>query len=76
MNKVRREALSKLQMKIIEIKEEIETLLDEETEYYDNMPEGLQGGSKGEAASTAIDNIQSAIDSLDEVGGVLEEAQS
>jgi hypothetical protein len=28
----------------------LETIRGEEHEYYDNMPESLQGGEKGEAA--------------------------
>jgi hypothetical protein len=42
------------------LKSSAEDVQSEEQDYLDNMPEGLQGGEKGEAA-------QSAIDALDEV---------
>ncbi len=66
-----------------------EAIRDEEQEYYDNMPSGLQGGDKGDTAQSAIDNIESAMDKLeeardtadndtpdeDELVGMLEEAR-
>ena len=53
---------------------EITTLKDEEQEYYDNMPEGLQGGDKGTAAEEAVSNLQEAEDKLQEVEDALNEA--
>lgn len=49
----------------------IEQCAEEEREYYDNMPENMQNGEKGEAASNAAgaleearDNTQNTIDEL------------
>jgi hypothetical protein len=48
--------------------------LAEEEEYRDNMPENLQGSERYETADTACDNLQSAIDSLEEAFEYLNEA--
>jgi flagellar biosynthesis chaperone FliJ len=38
---------------------------DEEQEYYDNMPESLQGGEKGDKANEAVNALESAHDEID-----------
>ena len=48
-----------------DIKEELDSVLSEEQDYYDNMPESFQNGQRGEASQQAIDAIQQAIDELD-----------
>ena len=66
MNNARRKSITDLVQKIAEIKADFESLRDEEQEYFDNMPEALQGGDKGQAAENAIDQLETAIDNLDE----------
>lgn len=51
---------------------EVEALRDEEQEYLDNMPEGLQQGERGEAAQEAISNLENACDKIDEAKGAVE----
>ena len=48
------------------IKNEIEDILWEENDAYDNMPENLQYSIRGEESSEAIDNLQEAVDLLEE----------
>lgn len=74
MNKDRRKELQNLISKLgeleslrDEIKEDIEAVRDEEQEYYDNMPEGLQQSDRGYAAEEAISNIEDAINTLDDL---------
>ncbi len=55
------------------IKNEIENILWEEEDAYDNMPENLQYSMRGEASSEAIDSLQDAVDALDEVIGIIDE---
>jgi polyhydroxyalkanoate synthesis regulator phasin len=74
MNNKRRESITKLIGQIDDLKSQIETLTEEEQDAYDNMPESLQGGDKGDAAQTAIDALESAVGSLEEAVGSLEEA--
>jgi chromosome segregation ATPase len=72
MNKDRRKAISNLISRIEEISatlydlgSEIEQLQSEEQDYYDNMPESLQGGERGERAQEAADALQEAYDAVD-----------
>ncbi len=48
------------------------TIMDEEKEYYDNMPESIQAGQKGDDAQTAIDAMESAVNSVDEAASELQ----
>lgn len=43
------------------LKDELECARDEEQDYYDNMPEGLQSGEKGDAAEQAVSSMDDAI---------------
>jgi hypothetical protein len=56
-----------LQGKFSDLKSEFETLKDEEQEYYDNMPESLQSGDKGDAATEAIEKFDTLISSFDDI---------
>lgn len=47
------------------IKDGIEAVLEEEQESFDNLPEGIQESERGEAMQENIDNLQTAIDSLE-----------
>lgn len=84
MNKERRKQINeaadlfaKAYAMIEDVKSILQEALDEEQEYYDNMPEGLQGGDKGDMAQSAISALESAIDAmegLDDVQGYIDEA--
>lgn len=86
MNKDRRKALTALAERIAhltaqldEAKGELETIRDEEQEYFDNMPESFQSGDKGETATNAVDMMETALSALGEfidadVSGTVEEA--
>ncbi|AUX82640.1 hypothetical protein PBI_POCKET_53 [Microbacterium phage Pocket] len=50
-----------------EIKEEIERIRDEEQEYYDNMPEGLQQSDRGYKAEEAASQLDDAAQQLDDL---------
>lgn len=72
MNKQRREEISNLISEIEGLKDKAEQIASEEREYYDNMPENMQQGDKGQAADEAAgyleevsDSLQEAIDKLD-----------
>lgn len=67
MNKNRRAELDRLAVAIADLKEQVEQVLSEEQEYYDNLPENLTGGEKAARAEEAISNIEGAISSLDDV---------
>lgn len=54
-------------------KDELENILYEEEDAYDNMPENLQYSMRGEESSEAIDNLQEAVDLLEEAIDTLNE---
>ena len=74
MNNTRRKEIDKLTAQIEEIKEAIEALRDEEQEAFDNMPESLQDGERGEKMQSAIDALEYAADDLQECLDHLSEA--
>ena len=82
MNKSRRKRIANIisnlegmtEYNVIEsIKEEIEEVLWEEDDAYNNMPENLQYSMRGEESYNAIDNLQEAVDVLEEVLDILNE---
>lgn len=75
MNKARRKKIDTVIGKIQALCGEVEALRDKEQEYYDNMPEGIQNGLKGDVANTAIENLESAINSLNEAEEYLTASQ-
>lgn len=83
MNNTRRKAISELSQKtgnikgeIEELMQEIESIKGEEEDYKENIPENLQGGDKYEVAETAIENLEEAYNSLDDILGTLEDVES
>lgn len=87
MNAQRRKALAELMDRISklesdrdEIKDALETLRDEEQESFDNMPEGLQQGDRGQAMEEAIGALDDAISNLedfnaDDINSSIDEAR-
>lgn len=67
MNKQRREKIRELRNEIETCKDKLQTILDEEQDYFDNMPENLQGSMRGSDSEDAIDTMTECIDGLDEV---------
>nr|WP_325178714.1 hypothetical protein [uncultured Oscillibacter sp.] len=75
MNNDRRKELSRLSVQIEEIKDSLESLKCEEEEYLENMPENFQDSERGERASEAINNIDSALSALGEAISCMESAR-
>lgn len=75
MNKERRKALAQVADELRNLESKIEELMNEEQDYYDNMPEGLQGSEKGEKSQAAIDAMESALSTVGEALCSIEEAQ-
>lgn len=80
MNKTRRKEINELYKRVELLKAAVENLPDaeelkgiaddlktEEEDYRDNMPESMQNGDKGSAASEAVDYLTTATDKLDEI---------
>lgn len=75
MNKQRRTAIEEIQQQIETLKEDLELLMGEEQEYFDNMPESFQYGEKGSKSESAISALEDAISSIDDISGYLETAR-
>jgi uncharacterized protein (DUF3084 family) len=74
MNKQKREKIRRLKTKFqdvqIELKQlsgELSSILNEEQDAFDNMPEGLQSSYRGMCSEDAIDNMEEASEKLEEV---------
>lgn len=79
MNKDRRKAIAAI---VAELEgalgmldaSDVESIKDEEQEYYDAMPESIQSGDKGSAAQEAISQLETAHEKIDEAINALTEA--
>lgn len=60
MNNDRRKRLQKIVDQLAELGEQIEDILAEEQEAFENMPESLQTSERGTAAEEAISNLEMA----------------
>ena len=49
------------------VSSELSSILNEEQNAFDNMPEGLQSSYRGMCSEDAIDSMEEASDKLDEV---------
>jgi hypothetical protein len=72
MNDTRRKAIRAL-LAQIDVSG-LESLRDEEQEYFDLMPESIQAGEKGEKATEVIEALTALIDGLEEGISTVEDA--
>lgn len=77
MNAARRKKLEALNERLqtlvgqaTDLRDELQELRDEEQDYYDAMPESLQGGDKGTKAEAAIASMEEVLDALSEFADV------
>ena len=83
MNKQRRKTIYEINTRLEALQGEMESLLDdiqavidEETEYRDNIPENMQGGERYEVADSACDSLQSAYDALENAKDNLDDVRN
>ena len=74
MNDKRRRRISELKTQIDfvnstlkEVSKKLSSILNEEQDAFDNMPEGLQSSYRGMCSEDAINSMEEASDKLDEV---------
>lgn len=75
MNNQRRKKISKVIESLEVSKQEITSILDEEQECFDNIPEGLLDSERALNTENAIASLDEAIGQLDEAIVYLEEAK-
>jgi hypothetical protein len=73
MNKERRKRIADAIVAISKIESLIQNILDDEQEAYENMPEGVKISENGMVSEEAQDNLDSAIEALEEAISCLEE---
>ena len=71
MNNKRRKEIANA---IRQIENVVSSILADEEEAFDNMPESLQGSERGDTSQEAQGNLNSAIDALEEAIICLEDA--
>ena len=65
MNKQRRTEIESVQRDIGIVKRNLQKILDEEQEAFDNMPDGLQSSERGMNSENAIDIMEETMEILD-----------
>ena len=72
MNAKVRKEIAKHIASLNEIKDKVESIMENEQEKYDNMPEGLQDSERADEMLEAIDNLDSAVSSIEDAVEYLE----
>ncbi|MPN15816.1 hypothetical protein SDC9_163152 [bioreactor metagenome] len=75
MNAARRKKIDNLIERFELLKEEVDTLMEEESAAYENLSENLQESVRGQSMQEAVDNLNNAGSSIEEVTGYLESAK-
>lgn len=72
MNAQERKEIGKHIAVLNDIKDKLESMKDDEEMKYDNMPESLQDSERADEMLEAVDNLDSAISSIEETVEYLE----
>jgi len=75
MNAARRKKLSEILSKIEAASADLDAVKEEEQEAFDNLSEGLQQSEQGQNAEAAVQAMDNAMQSLNDAGASIEEAQ-
>lgn len=67
------EAIEGLKSQLEDQMSDLETIRDEETDYYDNMPEGIQASEREERAEYSMEALTEACDTLYDLVSQLED---
>lgn len=66
MNKERRKEIERAISMLLEAEAILSEARDQEQEYYDNMPENLQGSEKGDTAAQAASELEDACSNVED----------
>ena len=67
MNNDRRKIIRKIIATLDEVKSDIETVGEEERDYFDNMPENFQDSERGERADEAATELEDLASEFDDI---------
>ena len=66
MNNARRKKLKDVVSVLEKAKCDVESVLNDEQDAFDNLPDGLQGTERADAMDNACDELDSALDYIDD----------
>lgn len=72
MNNQRRQQIEQAKVLLAQVETLLTQARDDEQAYYDNMPESIQAGAKGDQAQQAADDLSEALDSMESIADVLD----
>ena len=73
MNKARRKAIEEIIDQLGMLKEQIESVSEEEQEAFDNLPESIQYSERGDTMGEYITDLDDAASSIDDVMSTLQD---
>lgn len=73
MNKERRKRLKEAAAALSEAYDIIDEVKSEEAEAYDNLPEGIQYGERGEQMAANVDTLEDILSSIEDAQEAIEE---
>lgn len=73
MNKERKNRIFVVNNRLNVLAEELRSIKEEEENYYDNIPENLQGSMRAEESEEAIDLLDEVVDKIEEIVDQLRE---
>lgn len=74
MNKIRRKTIADIMARLDALYDEVQSVMAEETEARDALPESLQESERYEAMDEAVDNLDYALSSIEDAREYLESA--
>lgn len=74
MNKTRRVELSEIRSQLLVSQDKLSQISMQEQDSFDNLTEGLQATMRGAAMEEAIENMNLAIEAIDEAISYIDEA--
>ncbi len=76
MNDDRRKRIDEAMEHISAAREILDTVIAEEQEAFDNLPEGLQSSERGQKMEETADSLYSAHSDLEDIESLLEECKA
>ena len=75
MNKQRRGQIDRIIEALTALLPDLEEISEAEADVFEAMPEGLQASERGQIAEAAAENLAEAVDGLQDIIELLEEAK-
>lgn len=72
MNKARRKAIEEIIDQLGMLKEQVESISEEEQEAFENLPESIQYSERGDVMSEYVTGLDDAASSIDDVMSTLQ----